>query len=241
MNRTPTIAATAAAVLMAAAIPAAQAQALRKDALNLSATASQEVARDTLGVVFSTTREGSDATAVQTQLKQALDAALTEARKIAKPGQVEVQAGNFSLYPRYSSKPGAGNAITGWQGTAEMVVEGRDMGAIAQLTGRIGTLSIARVGYSLSREAREKVEGEVVAQAIARYKARAQDYARQFGFTGYQIGEVSVNTPDAGPMPMAAPMMRMKAAGAAMDEALPVEAGKATVSVTVNGVVVMTK
>jgi predicted secreted protein len=241
MKRNTQVATLAAALALAAATPLAQAQALRKDALNLSATASQEVARDVLGVVFSTTREGSDATAVQTQLKQALDAALAEARKIAKPGQVEVQAGNFSLYPRYSSKPGAGNAITGWQGTAELVVEGKDMGAIAQLTGRIGTLSIARVGYSLSREAREKVEGEVVAQAIARYKARAQDYARQFGFTGYQIGEVSVNTPDSGPMPMAAPMMRMKAAGAMADEALPVEAGKATVSVTVNGVIVMTK
>ncbi len=241
MKTNTQVAALAATLALAAAAPMAQAQTVRKDALNLSATASQEVARDVLGVVFSTTREGSDASAVQTQLKQALDAALAEARKIAKPGQVEVQAGNFSLYPRYSSKPGAGNAITGWQGTAEMVVEGKDMGAIAQLTGRIDTMRIARVGYSLSREAREKVEGEVVAQAIARYKARAQDYARQFGFTGYQIGEVSVNTPEGGPMPMAAPMVRMKAAGAVMDEALPVEAGKATVSVTVNGVVVMTK
>ena len=40
-------------------------------------------------------------------------------------------------------------------------------------------------------------------------------------------------------MPMAAPALRMKAAGASMDEALPVEAGKATVSVSVNGSVVM--
>lgn len=227
------------ALALLGAAAAAQANgAPRKDALNLSATAVQEVTRDTLGVVFSTTREGSDAAAVQSQLKQALDAALAEARKIAKPGQVEVQTGNFSLYPRYAPK---GGSISGWQGTAELVVEGKDTAAIAQLTGRIKTLSIARVGYSLSREAREKVEGEVVSQAIARYKARAADYARQFGFTGYQIGEVSVNTSEGGgPVPMAAPMMRMKAAGA-MDEALPVEAGKEAVSVTVNGVVVMTK
>lgn len=220
---------------------AAQADAPRKDALNLSATATQEVTRDVLGVVFSTTREGADAATVQSQLKQALDVALTEARKIAKPGQVEVQTGNFSLYPRYSQKPGGQNAITGWQGSAELVVEGKDTTAIAQLTGRITSMSIGRVGYSLSRDAREKVEGEVVAQAIARYRARAADYARQFGYGGYQIGEVNVNGNDSGPMPMAAPMLRMKAAGAMADEALPVEAGKASVSVTVSGVVVMTK
>jgi predicted secreted protein len=214
----------------------AQAEALRRDALNLSATASQEVTRDVLGITFTSSKEGSDANQVQNALKQALDAALAEARKIAKPGLVELQTGNFSLYPRYAPKTGV---INGWQGTAELIVEGKDTAAIAQLTGRIATMSIARVGYSLSREAREKVEGEVVAQAISRYKLRAADYARQFGFSGYQIGEVSVNTADSGPM--AAPaMMRMK--GAAMaDESLPVEAGKATVSVNVNGVVLMTK
>lgn len=223
---------------LAGVVGSAQAQtAPRKDALNLSATASQEVTRDTLAVVFSTTRDGSDAATVQRQLKQALDTALAEARKVAKPGEVEVQTGNFALYPRYAAKGG----INGWQGSAELLVQGKDTATIAQLTGRINTLNIARVGYSLSREAREKVEAEVVSQAISRYKARAADYARQFGFSGYQIGEVSVNTSEGGgPMPMAAPMMRMKAA-AAMDEALPVEAGKETVSVNVNGVVLMSK
>ncbi len=89
---------------------------------------------------------------MQSQLKQALDAALAEARKAARPGQVEVQTGNFSLYPRYA---GQGQRINGWQGTAELVVEGRDMPAIGQLTGRITTMTIARVGYGLSRERRE--------------------------------------------------------------------------------------
>jgi predicted secreted protein len=125
---------------------------------------------------------------VQSQLKQALDAALAEARKAARPGQLEVQTGNFSLYPRYAAKGG----INGWQGSAELVVEGKDMPAIGQLTGRIGTMTIARVGYGLSRELREKVEGEVTAQAIARFRARAADYAKQFGYAGYLMREVSV-------------------------------------------------
>ena len=228
-------------ILGAATLPALAQQTaspLPRDRLNLSATASVEVARDTLGVVFSTTKDGNNAAAVQLALKQALDAALAEAKKIAKPGQVEVQTGNFSMYPRYGSKNGQ-TYINGWQGSAELMVEGKNIGAISELTGRIGTMSIARVGYSLSKEAREQQESAVVAQAIAQFKARAAEYAKQFGFSAYEIGEVSVNTQDAAPMPMAAPALRMKAAGASMDEALPVEAGKATVSVSVNGSVVM--
>lgn len=201
-------------------------------ALNASATV--EVTKDWLAVTFSTTREGADAAAVQSQLKQALDAALAEAKKAAKPGQVEVQTGNFSLYPRYSPKGGIG----GWQGSAELIVEGRDMAAIGALTGRITTLTIARVGYGLSRELREKVEGEVTAQAITRFRAKAADVSKQFGYAGYTIREVSVNA-DAPVMMAAAPVLRAKAMAAATDESLPVEAGKGTVTVNVNGTVQM--
>ena len=207
-----------------------------RERLSLAASASTEVTRDLLGVAFSTTREGADAGTVQAGLKQALDAALAEARKAAKPGQVDVQTGSFSLQPRYAPKTGQ---INGWQGSAELLVEGRDATAIAQLAGRINTLTVARVGYSLSREAREKAEGEVSGQAITRFRAKAAEYARQFGYAGYQVGEVSVNADE----PVPRPMYKMRAIAAApmADEALPTEAGKATVTVTVNGAVQLTK
>lgn len=207
-----------------------------RERLSLSASASTEVTRDVLGIAFSTTKEGSDPAAVQTALKQALDAALTEARKIAKPGQVDVQTGGFSLSPRYAPKTGQ---INGWQGSAELLVEGKDTGSIAQLVGRITTLSVQRVGYSLSKEAREKVEGDVTAQAITRYRAKAVDYSRQFGYGGFVIGEVNVSADEAGPRPVFKAMRAMAAPMA--DEALPTEAGKATVSVTVSGSVQLTR
>jgi predicted secreted protein len=207
-----------------------------RERLSLSASASADVTRDLLGVAFSTTREGPDAAGVQAALKQALDAALTEARKAARPGQVDVQTGGFSLYPRNDPKTGK---INGWQGSAELLVEGRDTGSIAQLAGRISTLSIARVGYSLSRESREKAEADITAQAIARYRAKAADYARQFGYGSYVVGEVSINSDEAAPRPMMMKATRMSVAGA--DEALPTEAGKATVTVNVSGSVQLVK
>jgi predicted secreted protein len=226
-------------IFLAALTPAAvraQAVAPPLNVLSLAASASTEVTMDLLSVTLSTTREGPDASTVQTQLKQALDAALAEARRAAKPGQLDVQTGNFALYPRYSAKGG----ITGWQGRAELLLEGRDTQAIAQLAGRIQTLSIGRVGYSLSREARERVDAEVTAQAINRFRERALAHAQQFGFSGYTLREVQVGSQDA-PMFAAAPPMRMKAASMAADEALPVEAGKATVTSTVSGSVQMTR
>ena len=223
-------------LLGAAAAWAVDAPQAPQGVVNLSASASVEVTKDLLGITFSTTREGADAAAVQSQLKQALDAALLEARKAARPEQVEVRTGNFSLTPRYTDK----GVINGWRGSAELVIEGRDLPAISQLSGRITTLTIARVGYSLSSELREKSEAEVSAQAIARYRALAAEYARQFGYAGYAIREVSVNASEQGPVhPM--PVMRMKAMSASADEALPVEAGKGLVTVSVNGSVQMNR
>jgi predicted secreted protein len=201
--------------------------------VSLAASASVEVVKDLLAVALSVTREGPDAASVQSQLKQALDAALAEAKKVARPGQLDVQTGTFSIGPRYSNKGG----ITGWQGTAELVIEGRDMQAIGQLTGRISTLTIARVGYNLSREAREKVEGEVAAQAIARYRAKAADYAKQFGYGGYVIREVNVGGGD--PVVFASAPMVRSGALATQQESLPVEPGKAVVSISVSGTVQM--
>jgi len=215
-----------------------------QNVVSLSASASMEVTKDWLTVVFSTTREGADPAVVQSQLRQALDVALTEARKAARPGQLEVLTGAFSLYPRYapvSPKPPAGQpGIAGWLGSTELVVEGRDTQAIAQLTGRIQTMSIARVAFSLSREAREKVDGDVSAQAISRFRARADAVSRHFGFSGYTVREVNVSSND--PPGQMQPVMRAQAASRAMaDESLPVEAGKAVVTATVGGSVQMIK
>ena len=232
---TPTLRLTVAVLLLgpcglarAAAAPAPE------GVVNLSASASIEVPRDLLSVTLTAARDGADAAAVQTALKQALDAALVEAKKVAKPGQVDVQTGNFALFPRYGTQ----NVITGWQGSAELVVEGRDMPAIAALTGRIKSMTIARVGYSLSRELRDRLEGELAAQAIGRYRAKAADVAKQFGYGSYGVREVSVASGEPNVPP---PMPRVRAMAASSDEALPVEPGKGTVTVTVSGSVQMMK
>lgn len=202
----------------------------------LTATASIEVTRDLMAVTLSATREGIDASAVQSALKQALDAALAEARGVARAGQIDVRTGNFSMNPRYSNK----GQMNGWQGTVELVIEGRDLPGIGQLAGRIQSMTIARVAQGLSREQREKAEGGVTAQAISRYRAQAAEVTKQFGYASYAVREVSVNSNEQGgnPEPM---MMRAKVFSAAADAPLPVEAGLASVSVTVSGTVQMLK
>lgn len=203
-----------------------------QNVLQLSATGTVEVQQDLLVLTLATTKEASDAAAVQTQLKQALDSALAEAKRNAQPEQMDVRTGTFGMYPRY----GKDGKITGWQGRAELVLQGRDFARITSTAGKIQTMPISQVAFDLSREARAKVEGEAQTQAIEQFKVRAADLAKGFGFTGYTLREVAVNSNEMIPGPRPRMMaMEAKASSMAADAAVPVEAGKAQVVVNVSG------
>ncbi|MGE0497492.1 MAG: SIMPL domain-containing protein [Ramlibacter sp.] len=201
-----------------------------QNVLQLSASGTVEVQQDLLVMSLNTTREGADAATVQNQLKVVLDGALAEARKTAQPGQMDVRTGNFSLYPRY----GRDGKISGWQGSAELVLEGRDFARISTAAARIQGLTLGQVSFGLSREQRARVEGDAQSQAIASFKAKATELAKGFGFAGYTLREVAVNANDQGFTPRPR-MMAMEAKAAASDMPVPVEAGKSTVMVTVSG------
>lgn len=205
--------------------------------VSFAVSASVEVTQDLLSITLQAVREGSDAALVQSQLKAALDVALNEARKAAQAGAMEVRTGGFSLLPRYGKE----GRINGWQGQAELVLQGKDTQRVAQTAGRLAGMNVIGVGYSVSRELTEKHEAEITAQAIQKYRAKAAELARQFGYAGYQLKEVAVQSADLGGGPRPA-MFRAKAEMAlASDAPVPVEAGRSTLSATVSGTVQLVK
>lgn len=227
----------AAGALFAAAPARAATEARPENLVNFSANASVEVTQDLLSITLQAVREGQDAGQVQAQLKAVLDAALAEARKAAQAGAMEVRTGGFSLYPRYGKE----GRINGWQGQAELVLQGKDGQRVAQTAGRLSAMNITSVGYSVSRELADKHEAEVTAQAIQKYRARAGELARQFGFSGYTLREVAVQSGAEGGGPRPVMMRAAKAEMAAADAPLPVEPGKSLVSASVSGTVQLTR
>ncbi len=209
----------------------------RENLVSFTTTASIEVTKDLLGITLQAVRDGNDAAAVQAQLKKLLDAALTEAKKAAQPGALDVRTGNFSLYPRYDKN----GRISGWQGQAELVLEGKDSERVAQTAGRLTGMNVSSVGYSISRELAEKHESEVTGQAIQKYRAKATELAKQFGYAGYALREVNVQTADSGGGPRPVLYRAKNEMSMASDAPVPVEPGKGTISATVSGSVQLTR
>ena len=206
-----------------------------RNVAQLSARGAVEVQQDELILTLGASADGKDAANVQAQLRQVVDAALKVARSQAEAPQMEVRTGQFSLYPRN----GRNGEITGWQGRAELVLQGRDFARITATAARIQGMPIANVGFGLSRSESERAEREAQSQAIEAFKARAATLTKAFGFAGYALREVSVSSQGQMPLPRQR-MMAMEAKISSMaDSALPVEAGKSTVEVTVSGSVQM--
>jgi predicted secreted protein len=199
--------------------------------VQISASGQVEVAQDLLTMRLSTRREATDANTVQNQLKVALEQALAIARPQARAGALEVRTGGFGLTPRY----GRDGQINGWQGTAELLLEGTDIPRVTATAGQIQSLTVSQAYFGLSREATLKLETEAQAQAIERFRRKADEVSKAFGFGGYSVREVSVSSADQPAYRPAPRAMAMEMKAAATDAPVPVEAGKTAVTVMVNG------
>ena len=201
---------------------------------HLSANGWVEVPQDILTISMTTSRDGLDAATVQTQLKQALDSALAQARRFSETSLMDVRTGNFSLYPRFG-KDGKTNS---WQGSTELVLEGRDFLRITSTAGKIQSLTVGQVSFSLSREGRSKVEAEAQAVAIDRFKVKALEISKGFGFSYFSLQDITVDSNDQGRSPQPR-MLSVQVKTMTSESPLPVEVGKNTVSVTVSGTIKM--
>lgn len=201
--------------------------------VHLAASASVQVTQDMLTLSLNTVREGNDSQTVQTQLKTAFDSALKVAKPAARPGLMEVKTGRFGMNPRYDRD----GKITGWRGTAELILTGRDLTLIGETAGKVTTMTVNSSQFGLSPEQAQTAQSQAQSQAIAAYRQNATAIATDFGFQSYSLIEVNVSNHN-DTIIRERPMMMAKAAMSSMaDQAVPVEAGLTNVTVTVSGLV----
>lgn len=205
-------------------------QASPSQVLHLSASAQTEVPQDWLVMTLSVQKEASQAPAVQKQLNAILAAALASATPQAKPGWVEIRTGEMNVSPRY----GRDGKINGWQGVAQLILQGRDAVQIALVASSLTDLTVAQIDWRLSPEQKKEAESRIQAEAVAQFQSKAQSLTQQFGFARYTLKEVHVSAQEVGEgvMPRRVAMVQMEAPSA---QPVPTVAGKSRVLVNILG------
>ena len=199
--------------------------------LQLEATAHADVTPDRAVVVLAAERQGSDVAALNAEVTRLLDSAVKTAR--ATPG-VQVQTGNFQTQPRYKVVAGQSQQ-DGWSVGAQITLKSVDFAAVGRLAGQLAqSLQVQSTGTEISPELQARELAKLTQQAIAQYRNQAQAAARDFGYAGYALREVSIGSLQ-GASPAPRPMFRAMAAVPMGEQAVPIEAGVRALGVTVSG------
>jgi predicted secreted protein len=220
--------------LLAAAAPLALAQPVAPAGtgpqVELAAEASREVANDLMTATLVV--EGNDANAAT--LAGLLNRTTAEAlRTAAEFREVKARTGGSQTYPVYDRN----NRQTGWRGRAEVRLESRDFQQMAQLVARLqSSMQLAGITFGVSPELRRQVENDLINEAVAAFRSRAEIATRALGSRTYRIKRLAINSSAAFPPPR--PMARMAPAAADAAPPPPVfEGGTSQVQVSAQGTV----
>ena len=194
------------------------------DVVNLQAQASREVQNDQLAAVLAVEAHGPDPAA----LAEALNRRMAQALKTAAAfPSVRLRSGSYQSFPRYRQN----QRVDDWQLSQELRLESSDVAAATALIGKLQEDLVVRdMSVRLSAAARRAAEDELIKEAIAAFRARAELVRELMKAAGYRIRSMSIETAGSAPGPV--PMERGRVAAQA---AVAVDAGSSDVTVTVSG------
>ncbi|HYG44799.1 MAG TPA: SIMPL domain-containing protein [Bordetella sp.] len=206
----------------------------RAPELTLQASASSDVQQDTVRITLATELEAASQAAAGKALTTALDDAVKRAQGTKG---VEVRTGGYNVWPNTNEK----GKIQNWRARGEITLESKDFATASALASKLSDkTAIAQINFLLSREAREAEERKLLSQAADAFRERAVAAATAFGFSGYRVRSLELSGGGSAvpvPRPMGAQMMAKSSMAESAD--VPLEAGKVTVSISVNGTVAL--
>jgi predicted secreted protein len=192
--------------------------------VSFQARASREVANDQLVAVLAVEMQGVDPAA----LGEAVNRRMSEALKVAAAfPTVKLRSGSYQTFPRYREN----QRIDSWQVSQELRLESADFAAATKLIGKLqGSMVVRSMSVRLSSQARRAAEDELIAEALAAFRERADLVREAMKAQGYRIRSIDIGS-EGQPPPQ--PMFAMRAEAARAPVA--VEAGVSQVTMTASG------
>ncbi len=233
MHSLPRLAATLALSSAALVSLSTLADEVHYNQIALRAEVSQDVAHDLMNVTLYSEAQNSDPAKLAAETTQTLNIAVEQARQVKA---VTVKLGSRNSYPIYDDK---GQKITGWRERAELRLESADFAALSKLTSELlKDLKMGNMDFAISNPSRKKTEDQLLKDAVAAFKARAQLATEALGGKSYKLVKLNFNS--AGFQPIRPMRMDAMASSLSMSKAAPVpeiEAGTSEVTVNADGVI----
>jgi uncharacterized protein len=155
----------------------------------------------------------------------------TAALKRADP-KAQVETSGYGSFPVYGA---TNRSIVGWRVRQGVTLRTENLAALPKTVAAAQSLlSLGGIDFRLSKAARERVEGQLIQQAVANFNARVAAASQALGVPPgrVRIEEMNFGSREGGPIPVAARMAAMAS------DAVPAptfEAGRSSERMTVSG------
>jgi len=173
-------------MLVSCVVPADQP--LTYDRINLTVSAGREVENDTLVSVMYAEQEGNNPSRLADEINRTIRKAVDQAKRNPK---IRVQTLAYSTTPVYRNQ-----TLSGWRVRQSIRLESSDGAALSELIGELqSSLAVGDISYTISPQRLKETEDELIGEAIAAFRIRAQRVAQEIGRKGYRLVQMNVNTP----------------------------------------------
>jgi predicted secreted protein len=211
-------------------VTAIAAEPVQYNMITLSAEARRDVPNDQATAVMFVEYSDADAAVLADKVNRVVGEGLKQAKAYST---VRSSVGGNSTYPVYTSN----NKTDGWRARAEIRLESSDIPKLAELIGKLqGAMQLGGLSFSIAAEHRDHEQTELIDQAIAAFRARADMVRKSLGGTQYKLVSMNINTQGNAPSPrfMA---LRADSKFASSPTAPVLDAGQTPLSVEINGTV----
>lgn len=212
---------------MMASMQALAANDLPYNRVSFTVSSETEVENDRLVAVLFYEAKGKDTRALATQVNEAISWGMGVAKKQPK---VESQTLTYSTNPFYND-----GKVEGWRVRQSVQLKSDDSQALSELLGQLQEkLSIESVQYEVSSRLRKATEEKLIADALGKFKTRAEQILKNMGRQSYKLVNLNVSNSFSQRPPY--PMVSARG-GYAMAEAAPspeLTAGTQQIVINVN-------
>jgi predicted secreted protein len=202
-----------------------------RDQVSFRVEATREVPNDWVMATLGVDEEGNDVAALAVQVNRRMGEALALAKEAE---EIDVSSGAYQTYPVYDRDRAK---IARWRAQQDLVIEGPSVDGLTGLVGRLQAqgLVLRGIAFSVAPETRERLEEELIVEALSAFRQRAGLVARGIGRRGWNLMNLSIGQQSPpGPFLQRGRAMALEAA-AEVPPAL--ESGKSTLRVSVDATI----
>ncbi len=197
--------------------------------VNLQATASEDIANDQLNAMLVVQETGNDPATLANKVNDKMAKIIAKADRFK---MVEHQTINYNSQPIYKN-----GSIKSWKVSQNIRFKSQNVDQLGKLIAQINQLStVQSMNFAVSDRQIEKTQARLTKDAIAKFRHKAADIAKQFGKSSYHL--VHINVGNNYVQQPRQRMMRSSIAKESMSDSAPaVSAGTNKIIVNVNGTV----